>query len=641
MRPAFSKNLTVTAAGIIAMALLLPPPLALAREGLPEEITTCLDGHLSEEYPDEDYVYLVRENHVVLHSDGSYDITYHRAVQLLTAEGVDDKKKIWMTTNAFFSTVDVRFARTVNGAEEIVYTEESDIIEQLLEGGYMKGHYRKRKTTIPFSELRIGSVIEYEYTVSTSADFTKGEAWFDWAIQFEYPVLEARTTFQVPEGRAFFTHAVGDIHTNEHRENGSDTSTIIFSAKDVPALTDEVYPPSNRERAARVMASTLETWDDFARWFVPIFDEACTISDEQWKEYIKDWKYNIRYDGDLLAAYTYVRNKIEYSLGLWATGVHIRPGHEVVDFGGERKAHAALLIAMLRRNGIEAFPALLSTKTLSIVPEIVNPGQFDRLMVHVPGRGYIDPTISTKYRNDPLPEYLDKPVYILRADGAEAAVTSPIDFPGYYTLLQTVDIHPDGTILVEDQHLFRENYAANMRRRMGRIPGSNKIKRVQVREYLEEHWAHGDLLDWEYHRLRDAQGPFKLYVKYESGMYTSWANDLLVMKLPIHPSATCTDLLEEFKERTTAVDIDPLHYQYNCTIPIPPRFMLGVLPPEVDIANEVGKFKSKFFLSGNNIKYQGEIEINKRRIPVDQYPMLRELLEAQHAAFHKQIVFQH
>ncbi|MFC1889136.1 DUF3857 domain-containing protein, partial [Thermodesulfobacteriota bacterium] len=582
MRKLDLAMLPAIAAGILTLAILAPGTRARAGESLSERIISYIDGHLEEKFPDEDYVYLDMENSVVIHDDGSYDTTCYRAVQILTPEGIEEYIKTQRISNAFFSTIKVDFARTINGENKIVETDEEDIIEQLLETGYLEGYYRKRRTTVPFSDLRIGSIIEFQYTVSYNEKFKQGQAWFDMPIQFEHPVLNARVSYRVPKELEFFAKAIGEVPVRESRAEVEGVLSITFEAKDVPALTDEVHTPSNKERAARVMASTFETWDDFARWFYPILEASSTITDEQWDKFCEDFEYRLLHQGRVIATHKFVYWKMKkHPIGLWTTGAHIPIGSKAIDFGGENKSAVALMIAMLRRRDVKAFPALLSTETLSIVPEIVNPDQFDRLLAYIPGRGFIDPMISYQYINDPLPDHLGKEAYILRPDGIEVASTPPIELPGDYTLIQKVVVNSNGSILVEDQHMFKENLAADMRKKMRTIGGGWKIKRLQVREYLEENWAHGDLLDWEYHQVFTLQGPFKIYVKFESDRYTSWADDLLILRLPIRPSPACESLLGEFRERTAPVEIEPQHYQYNCTIPLPPRLRLRSLPADV------------------------------------------------------------
>jgi len=612
-----------------------------AQEPLPPWIVPYLDGHLGERYPDEDYVYLAREETVVLHPDGSFDITYYRAAQILTFKGVEEKKKIWSHMNGLYAIFSFDFARTINGADEIVSTDGSDVIDQFHRNYFIKDHYHRRRCTIPFSDLRIGSIIEYRYTRSHSAEYREGAGWFDLQIQYGYPVLRARVAFEVPKGMKFNTNFTGDIPIQETRRIGDETVEIRFAVDDMPALTDEVYAPSHKERAARVMASTFDTWDVFARWFMPAMEEACTVTDEQWEAFREDFKQTLIHQGDLLAIYKYVAGQVNLnSLGLWETGSHIPSASAVIDFGGENIGGAALMIAMFRRCGIEAHPALVSRRTLDVDPEIVNPGQFDRMLVHVPGRGYLDPMLDDQYLDDLPPYLLEKPVTILHRDGIEVASTPPIGFPGSWTLSNKINVDADGSIVVDERNTYMENYSAEMRQTIKRIPGGWKIKRPEVQEYLEKKFASGEILDWNYHDIYALHGPFYIDVKYRSSAYTSRVGDYLLMRLPIRHSELCEDLLGEFKERTTPVDIEPLSYKYNCVIRGTLGYRLKALPEPVDLENEVGSFHSKFTTSSKGIVFKAEFSIKKRRIPLEEYPQLRSLLEAHYAALQRQLVFE-
>jgi len=89
---------------------------------------------------------------------------------------------------------------------------------------------------------------------------------------------------------------------------------------------------------------------------------------------------------------------------------------------GDCKDHVALLHALLKREGIESVPALVSTKKPTLWPEIVYPTVFDHLVLYVPSiNRFIDPSDKSSGFNRVSPIIQGKPALLI-SDNSEIRI---------------------------------------------------------------------------------------------------------------------------------------------------------------------------------------------------------------------------
>ncbi len=186
-------------------------------------------------------VYLYEDTKIEFRFSGSFrqDRFYSVKIKILKPEGVSlaDVQIPFTFTNTLkehVSGVSVSAYNRVNGK----------IVETSLKSGDMtteqvSENLHVRKFTIP--EVRVGTVIEYKYQLSSNNNFNIDPLY----IQHAHPVIYSFSEVAVPEYFSFNVNAMGhhEISTNQSSRANPDFTLNVYTytATDVPALDSEPH----------------------------------------------------------------------------------------------------------------------------------------------------------------------------------------------------------------------------------------------------------------------------------------------------------------------------------------------------------------------------------------------------------------
>lgn len=175
----------------------------------------------------------------------------------------------------------------------------------------------------------------------------------------------------------------------------------------------------------KIIVSSYKTYSDFGNDYHDIFQKNSLIYDAL----PKIIKSSISYDADKESAvieplFKWVQENIKYSdknLDVYVGGP--RNIESILSTkNGDCKDHVALLHALLKREGVESVPALVSTKNSTLWPEIVYPTVFDHLVLYVPSiNRFIDPSDKSSKFTKISPVIQGKPA-LLVSDNSEIRI---------------------------------------------------------------------------------------------------------------------------------------------------------------------------------------------------------------------------
>ncbi|MCP4569637.1 MAG: DUF3857 and transglutaminase domain-containing protein [FCB group bacterium] len=267
--------------------------------------------------------------------------------------------------------------------------------------------------------------IEYSYELELKSLFF----WPGWTPQSSVPVNHSRYTIIAPENFAFSTRINGDIPAPEQILEKGKIRTV-YELSDVPAMEDEdfVYSRDQATMTARFVAAEYEldkykfsggSWESLGRdgWLMM---RDCFVLNDRQKTLIEQIENSSgsqkeicdRLHEELIGSIRYVA--IEIGIGGW------RPttSKETFERGyGDCKDLSILYVSMLNHVGIEAKPALVMTKDVSLTdpafPEMV----FNHVIYFVVLEGdtlWADPTCQFCDVGD-LP-WQDEDIFVLAVD---------------------------------------------------------------------------------------------------------------------------------------------------------------------------------------------------------------------------------
>ncbi len=239
--------------------------------------------------------------------------------------------------------------------------------------------------------------------------------------------------------------------------------TIVYDweVSSVPRMYNEPSMPPPEMVLQRLLVSTIPDWRAVSRWYWKLSQAHLDATSPEMARTVARLTAGMAGDGDKTKAiFFYVSKNIRY---MGVTPEHDRPGFEPHDVRltyakkyGVCRDKAALLVAMLRMAGEQAYPVLINVgyKLDPQIPSI----DFDHAIVAVetgPGKYQLmDPT--DEHTRVLLPAYDDNRSYLVCRPGGEDLLTSPVTPPdeNMMRIRTTGVLAADGTLTATAEMAF-------------------------------------------------------------------------------------------------------------------------------------------------------------------------------------------
>jgi Domain of Unknown Function with PDB structure (DUF3857)/Protein of unknown function (DUF2569)/Transglutaminase-like superfamily len=260
--------------------------------------------------------------------------------------------------------------------------------------------YDGRLSAVLFLEdLRVGDVLDYAFTLRGTNPVLRGLYTDSFAVDWTVRLERMRFRLLWPTDRRLTIRNHGTNLAPTVRERGG-LRELVWERRSIPGLANEGQLPPWYDPWGWVQLSEYQSWRDVADWGRKLFEvEGPLPADLEAK--LEEWRG--RYsdpERQAVLALRFVQDEVRY-LGFEMGPNSHRPTSPEVVFRrrfGDCKDKALLLCALLRRLGLRADPALVSTSAGQMLNAwLPTPLAFDHAVsvVDVGGRRiWLDPTIS-------------------------------------------------------------------------------------------------------------------------------------------------------------------------------------------------------------------------------------------------------
>lgn len=359
-----------------------------------------------------DYRVMPREEQV---SDGSYyvlldrqfdvgergsDAYSHHAVKVVNASGVDEESEINLHVDPSHETLDIHSLRIVRSgavidqlpvARIVALPEETSLQARIYDGSY--------KINIILSDVRIGDIVEYAYTVHSADLLFPGHFSTTFSVAWSSALHEQHVRVRYPADRTLRYRLAGDEAVPQLSAKGS-TRELRFAWKDQPAVDSDDDQPDWYEPWAYLELSDLDNWAQVAQRVSPLFERPGSD-----RKGLEPWLKEIRAAApdpalQAQAALQLVQERIRYtSISIGRNSHQPAMPSQVLERGfGDCKDKSLLLISLLRELGLKADVALVHSDRGRILPELLpTPYAFDHAIVRLSlgdHTYWLDPTRS-------------------------------------------------------------------------------------------------------------------------------------------------------------------------------------------------------------------------------------------------------
>lgn len=480
--------------------------------------------------------------------------------------------------------------------------------------------------------VAVGSIVEEELTVADiSPYFGAGTTLRHYAALY-IPVQRGRLVLESPTRLPlrYGTRLLPGLEPKKTLANGRVRLEFEYAAMDA-AGSVEVGIPGHRPRFPHVAFSSGRDWQSVAGLYHREVETALAGAA------LTDWprppeQLGRREKAAFLLAALQARvrtNGLELGAG---PPVPKSPDQVARDGRGDGKDIATLMLALLRKSGVDGRLVLLSSgfgpDSESKLPGL---GLFNHALVLLPARG-AEPAIWL----DPSAPFVRAGELPLPAQGRFSLVVDPASSE----LELTPTTRPYDNRTEETREVFFADYGLGRVIEKSEHWGSADRNQRQVTEGLEPavrrrgyqayvqvmHGA-GTLGEMKETPPGDLSGPFTLTVEALGSAKVKTDFDQATLEIPRRellrrlPNVFLLDKLEPRQEEF--VFHEPFATYWHYVVHLPPGFSTGELPPPSELALGPAKLKSSFRAEGALVRGELSLDVGQRLISAHQFEELR------------------
>ncbi len=392
----------------------------------------------AEAYPDSDDVLVDNLITEYYKADGTGEVWDDAYTKILTERGKKGGRTMSMGYRLPYSTIEVSQLEVIKPDGTVVPVDVKAQSKVVISSGQMSANIydpNHKVLQINIPDLEVGDVIHCLAHRRNLKTIMPG-AWADIEL-FEYTSFvkrlryELRTAKELPVRQMKLRSEVPGTVVYR-KEEVPDGSTIHrWEAKEVPRIFNEPGMPALDSVVQRLLVSTIPDWKTISRWYwelsKPRLDAVTPEMKAKVEELTKDAAGDV---AKMQEVFFFVAQKIRY-MGI--TTEKEAPGYEPHDVKitfenkyGVCRDKAALLVAMLRLAGLQAYPVLINAGPKKD-PDVPQP-YFNHAIVAAelkPGEyTLMDPTDENT--KELLPSYLCNMSYLVAKPEGETILTTPV-----------------------------------------------------------------------------------------------------------------------------------------------------------------------------------------------------------------------
>lgn len=499
---------------------------------------------------------------------------------------------------------------------------------------------------IHFAQLQPGSILEYKVVYYRGGTSWLSRHFTHWApFQSTEPLIRRQLILVYPKG-----HTIRRVVRGKHvkRTQGEFQGLAVeeFRSDGVPMLETEVARPPTTDIAEQVRVSTIEDWDEIARWEWALIKDQIE-PDAAIRRKVKELTAGCETREDKIRAiYNFVAQKIQYKILHRSSIFGIKPqkaANVLTNEWGECKGKAVLLIAMLGEVGIDACYATVRTRKAGKLVRELPANQCNHAIVYVPdpddpnGGLWLDGTAEYSGMSE-LP-WADRgiPALVWKKDGRMVFKDIPQAGPDENVIKMALDatLSKDGSALVRANWDATGQFATSFRRQFRRV-GRRKQQLEAVVTSLQ---AGGRLSDMTFSDLTDRDRPAEIRFDFKSPQYAEPSGSRLIL----HPKRQF-ELTKRYTPRTERFyDIwmpMPSTVEYSETYRFEPTWTVVSIPESARLETPWMVYEIRYKTSPGEVRSVKKLVIKATDIPRAEYERLGKFCVAADEHEQKTIVLE-
>lgn len=538
-----------------------------------------------------------------------------RSFKILNESGIQNMSQLSFYYDPSFQNLTLHKISIIRDGETINKLELSKIKVVQQETDLDRFIYNGTLQAVLFLEdVRKNDVIEYSYSLKGFNPVFQNKYSDFLDTRYSTPLYNLYYKIVVPNNRTIYIKNYIDTLTPAIHKEGNQT-VYEWTQTNIHAFHTQDHLPNWYDAFGTISISEYKDWKEVIQWARTMFLPVKTLAPALQKKIDEIVKNDSTQEQKVQAALRFVQDDVRY-MGL-EMGVHSHlpatPDKTFARRFGDCKEKSYLLVTMLNKMGIEAFPVLINaTSTIAINNWLPSPKCFDHVTVRIAladGYHWFDPTISYQrglLKNISYPDYK---VGLVIQDSTTALTEIKHKFAGTENVREMINITDmKGHATLKVETTYTGFYADDMRERFSN--NSNYEMLNNYKKFYQNYFS-GIIAD-SLSFTDDSSGSFttKEYYKIDS----LWKNEKGVLKR----SFTCYIIdnalrTTKDKHRTMPFAIDyPANYHEEVEITLPEDWNLNPFSTEIKHAGFT--FKVSCITSSRKVLLKYDFESLKDNI---------------------------
>ena len=323
----------------------------------------------TERFPDADEVQLDRATFIRYETDGTWFQVMDMASKILTEKGVEGNRVISSWYTATTSRAKITLVQLLKSNGTVVDINLAENTSEQIDPSSMRSNiydpnHKVIKVTVP--GLEIGDTLRVVMVDEMLKPRVPNSFSDIYGLEGMAPILHESVSIDAPAELPLKSIEIkspvgGGPTFNQSEEEGR--IHYQWEVSDVPQAFDEPDMPQMGQYVQRILVSTFQDWEEVSRWYWNLCQPRLTVTPAMEEMVTSLVGSATEFDEKVRRVFDFVSSKVRY-MGI--TNEENAPGYEPHDVArtfedraGVCRDKAALLVAMLRAAGLEAFPVLI------------------------------------------------------------------------------------------------------------------------------------------------------------------------------------------------------------------------------------------------------------------------------------------
>lgn len=590
-----------------------------------------LTARAQEQHPEAGAIILKDIDRTTVFKDFTYTTVEHEQIKVLNKRGVNDYCEVVLPYSTIYQTIDILDANTTTPDGKTIKPGPkaiNDVTPPFIVSAPIYSDVKYRTITMP--GCTPGATIDYTVRITTIKPYMEKNFFDGDSLQTSDPIEVSEYELSLPKDMKLAFRQYRFKQSPAVVEKG-DRTVYTWELKNIPQIIPEQNMPPMSDLSNRVAVSTVGSWDGLAAWYWGLAGKQYGTDKAMESKIDELTKGLTTTDGKIRAIYNYVSLNIRY-VGI-EFGIEGYKPHKAEDVFrnkyGDCKDHATLLIAMLGRVGVTAYPVLVDTAGIAKMdPTLPSPGQFDHEIVAIPqdngGFWFLDSTSDVTGYKDLPPMDQGRNVVVIEKEKAHI-VKTPVFPPDTNSVSdrREVTINGDNSLNVGMTLLYRGVYAMYEK---SMLRGMKPLQRKSFLEGTANDVCPGAVMNsYTISDIYDLDIPVTLHLDFTCQDYVIRAGNLLIVKVP---TASMHNLSQIVARDTRTY---PLVIGYNfekentVTFNIPEGYSIRYMPDNTKFGNTFGTFSVGYRRLERHLGYHGLLVSNAYSIQPADYPLIKQL----------------